>query len=138
MCGWESGPPELPSHENAASEDHARASNRLTKVARASSPQVKPRRDQIMFLVASPSRLNKVKRMSNADLTNAVFSLPVAQRIALADRLYASVPPDWQTQADHAWMDEAMARSSEMDADPSLEMSFEDFKKGVQTSRPRE
>lgn len=76
--------------------------------------------------------------MSAADLTQAVFSLPVAQRIALADRLYASVPAEWQSEADRAWLDEAAARSAEMDADPSLEMSLEDFKKGIQTGQPRE
>jgi Putative addiction module component len=89
-----------------------------------------------MLLVACVARVDTLRSMSAADLTQAVFSLPVAQRIALADRLYASVPAEWQSEADRGWLDEAVARSAEMDADPSLEMSFEDFKKGVQTSQP--
>jgi hypothetical protein len=79
-----------------------------------------------------------MERMSAADPTQAVFSLPVAQRIALADRLYASVPAEWQSEADRGWLEEAAARSAEMDADPSLEMSFDEFKKGIQTGQPHE
>ncbi len=69
--------------------------------------------------------------MNAATLTQDLFSLPVAERVALADRLYASVPEDWQKAADQAWLDEASRRSAEMDADPSQELSHEAFMAGL-------
>lgn len=69
--------------------------------------------------------------MSTTTLTQGLFSLPVAERVALADQLYASIPEDWQREADEAWLAEASRRSSEMDADPSTEMSHEDFVAGI-------
>ena len=65
--------------------------------------------------------------MSAAPLAEALLSLPVAERIALADRLYASIPGDWQKEADQACLQEAERRSVEMDADPTLEVSFDEF-----------
>ncbi|MDI1310597.1 addiction module protein [Prosthecobacter sp.] len=69
--------------------------------------------------------------MSTTALPQSLFSLPVAERVALADRLYASVPEDWQKTVDQAWLDEATRRSEELDADPSLELSHEDFMAGL-------
>lgn len=65
--------------------------------------------------------------MSTAALAQTLFSLPVAERVALADQLYASVPEDWQRDVDQAWLEEANRRSNEMDSDPSTEMSHEEF-----------
>ncbi|MHB1080587.1 MAG: addiction module protein [Prosthecobacter sp.] len=75
--------------------------------------------------------------MSTATLTDTLLSLTVAERVALADRLYASVPEDWQQTVDRAWMEEATQRSEEMDADPSLELSHEDFLAGLKINRGR-
>jgi len=75
--------------------------------------------------------------MSPEILDQTLLSLPVAERIDLADRLYASVPEDWQKTADQAWLDEATRRSAEMDADPACELSHEEFLAGIHTSRPR-
>ncbi len=69
--------------------------------------------------------------MSTASLTQALLSLPVAERVALADQLYASVPEEWQKQVDQAWLDEAASRSAQMDADPSLELSHKEFLAGL-------
>ncbi|MEN3941603.1 addiction module protein [Prosthecobacter sp. SYSU 5D2] len=73
--------------------------------------------------------------MSTMAFPETLFSLPVAERIALADRLYASVPEDWQRSTDEAWLAEAERRSAEMEADPSLELSYEEFMAGIQ--RPK-
>ncbi|WP_395738457.1 addiction module protein [Prosthecobacter sp.] len=73
--------------------------------------------------------------MSTAALTQSLFSLPVAERVALADRLYASVPEDWQKTVDQAWLEEATRRSEEMDADPSLELSHDEFMAGLKINR---
>jgi len=75
--------------------------------------------------------------MSTATLTDTLLSLPVAERVALADRLYASVPEDWQKTVDQAWLEEATKRSEEMDADPSLELSHEEFLAGLKINRAR-
>lgn len=73
--------------------------------------------------------------MSTATLTETLLSLPVAERVALADRLYASVPEDWQKTVDQAWLEEANKRSEEMDADLSLELSHEEFLAGLKINR---
>ena len=65
--------------------------------------------------------------MKSPLLPQLFFDLPVSERIALADRLYASVPVDWQQSADRAWLEEAECRSAEVDADPDLEISYEAF-----------
>lgn len=75
--------------------------------------------------------------MSTATLTETLLSLPVAERVALADRLYASVPEEWQQTVDQAWLEEATKRSEEMDADPSQELSQEEFLAGLKINRVR-
>ena len=75
--------------------------------------------------------------MSTATLTQALFALPTADRIALADQLYASVPGDWQQSADDAWLREAKRRSAEMDADPSTALTHEEFMAGLEIHRDR-
>jgi len=75
--------------------------------------------------------------VSTATLTETLLSLPVAERLALADRLYASVPEAWQQMVDQAWLAEATRRSEEMDADPSLELSQEEFLAGLKINRGR-
>ena len=75
--------------------------------------------------------------MSTATLTQTLFSSPVAERVALADRLYASVPEDWQQTVDQAWLEEATKRSEEMDADPTLELSHKKFLAGLKINRAR-
>lgn len=72
--------------------------------------------------------------MSTAELTQSMLALPVAQRIAIADQLYASVPEQYQAEADAAWLKEAASRSEEMEGDPSCEISYEEFKKGLRRS----
>jgi len=69
--------------------------------------------------------------MKPATLPQPFFDLPVSERIALADQLYASVPVHWQQTADQAWLEEAECRSAEMDADPDLEISYEAFVAGI-------
>lgn len=69
--------------------------------------------------------------MKPATLPQPFFVLPVSERIALADQLYASLPVDWQQSADQAWLDEAELRSAEMDAEPNLEISYEVFGAGM-------
>ena len=75
--------------------------------------------------------------MSEAVLPETLLSLSVAERIALADKLYASVPPEWQHSADQAWLEEAERRSAEMDADPTKELSFEEFTAGLRVTKGR-
>ena len=75
--------------------------------------------------------------MNTATLTQTLFALPVAERVALADKLYASVPEDWQRVTDQAWLEEANKRSAEMDADPSLELSYIFTSKGQSFARSK-
>lgn len=70
--------------------------------------------------------------MSATNLTETLFALPVAERIALADKLYASVPEEWQAEADRVWLEEAERRSEEMSRDPTAELSHEAFLAGIQ------
>ena len=69
--------------------------------------------------------------MSTASLTEEMLALPIAERVALADKLCASVPSEWQMRADQAWLQEAKRRSSEMDSDPSTELSLDEFIAGL-------
>lgn len=69
--------------------------------------------------------------MSTASYAQSLFTLPVAERITLADQLYASVPEDWRKSADDAWLNEAERRSIEMDGDPTTELSEEEFLAGM-------
>lgn len=75
--------------------------------------------------------------MSTAALEHAVFSLPVAERITLADRLYASVPEEVQTAADRAWLAEAERRDAEMEADPSIGLDFDEVISSIRQKRTR-
>jgi hypothetical protein len=81
--------------------------------------------------------MRMIRTVSTAALTQSLFSLPVAERVALADRLDASGPEDWQKSVDQAWLEEATRRSEEMDADPSVELSHEAFIAGIKTHRDR-
>ena len=71
--------------------------------------------------------------MPAASISQSLFLLPIAERVALADQLYASVPEDWQLETDQAWLDEAERRSAEMDENPDVVMSHEEFLSGIQT-----
>jgi putative addiction module component (TIGR02574 family) len=73
--------------------------------------------------------------MPDTSINQSLFLLPIAERVAIADQLYASVPEDWQRETDQAWLAEAKRRSAEMDQDPSAEMSHEDFLAGIQLKR---
>ncbi|MDB6139670.1 MAG: putative addiction module component, family [Verrucomicrobiaceae bacterium] len=73
--------------------------------------------------------------MSTATLPPAFLSLSVAERVALANQLYASLPEEWQKETDYAWLDEAARRSSEIDVDPGSGLSHEEFVAGIKTSR---
>jgi len=71
--------------------------------------------------------------MPAASISQSLFLLPIAERVALADQLYASVPEDWQLETDQAWLDETERRSAEMDENPDVVMSHEEFLSGIQT-----
>ncbi len=71
----------------------------------------------------------------SASLNQTLFALPVAERIALADKLYASVPEGWQATTDQAWLQEAERRSAEMDVDPAVEITEKEFFAGIKASR---
>ena len=75
--------------------------------------------------------------MSTAALEHAVFSLSLAERITLADRLYASVPEQEQTAADRAWLAEAERRDAEMDADPSMGLDFDEVISSIRQKRSK-
>jgi putative addiction module component (TIGR02574 family) len=70
--------------------------------------------------------------MDVTSLSQPLLLLPVAERVAIADQLYASVPEDWQREADQAWLREAERRSIDMDSDPEQEVSHEVFLAGIQ------
>jgi len=74
--------------------------------------------------------------MSIAAISQSLLELPIAERVALADQLYASVPEDWQREADKAWLREAERRSAEMDENPNSELSHEEFLAGIEIGRP--
>lgn len=74
--------------------------------------------------------------MSTDTLIQSLFSLPVEQRIDLADRLYASIPEDWQKSVDQAWLEEALRRDAEMDADPSMALSYDEALTCLRTVQP--
>ena len=73
--------------------------------------------------------------MSSASISESLLLLPVAERVALADELYASVPENWQRETDQAWLNEAERRSAEMDKDPQAELSHEEFLAGIESKR---
>ena len=65
--------------------------------------------------------------MTAASIPQSIFELPVEERITLADRLYASVPAEWQRDADQAWLEEAERRDAEMDANPDAALTEDQF-----------
>lgn len=73
--------------------------------------------------------------MSATSISESLLLLPIAERVSIADQLYASVPEDWQRETDQAWLTEAERRSAEMDQDPGAEMSHEEFLSGIQLKR---
>lgn len=58
------------------------------------------------------------------DIEEQALSLPDQERAKLADRLIASLPPDF---TDDDEIEEALRRSKEMDKDPSRVISHEEF-----------
>ena len=52
------------------------------------------------------------------------FSLPVNERVKLAERLWQSIPEDY---IDEEELQEALRRDREMDEDPSKVISHEEF-----------
>jgi putative addiction module component (TIGR02574 family) len=75
---------------------------------------------------------------SGSSITQSLMALPIAERVAIADQLYASIPEDWEGAADKAWLEEAEGRSVEMDTDPSKEMSYETFLAGIKAKPHQE
>ena len=69
--------------------------------------------------------------MTKAILTETLLSLPVTERVSLADKLYASIPSDWQAETDQSWLTEAESRSSEMEDDSRTSLSHEEFFMGI-------
>lgn len=68
----------------------------------------------------------------SADIEEQSLSLPDQDRARLADRLIASLPPDF---TDDEEIDEALRRSIEMDRDPSRVISHEQFFKFFEDRR---
>lgn len=59
-----------------------------------------------------------------ADIEKQALNLPDQDRAKLADRLIASLPPDF---TDDDEIEEAIRRSREMDKDPNRAISHEEF-----------
>ncbi len=59
-----------------------------------------------------------------ADIEKQAMDLPEQERAKLADRLIASLPPDF---TDDDEIEEALRRSREMDSDPSRVISHGEF-----------
>jgi hypothetical protein len=68
-----------------------------------------------------------------ADIEKQALSLPDQDRAKLADRLIASLPPDF---IDEDELEEARRRSREMDEDPSRVISLEQLDEMI-ANRPR-
>lgn len=66
------------------------------------------------------------------DIEKQALSLPDQDRAKLADRLIASLPPDF---TDDDEIDEALRRSREMDEDPNRIVSHEEFFKFFEDRR---
>ena len=73
--------------------------------------------------------------MPTPTICQSLFTLPIAERVALADRLYASVPEEWQSETDREWLAEVERRSLEMDESPAAGMTHEAFLAGIQIKR---
>ena len=59
-----------------------------------------------------------------ADIEKQALELPDQERAKLADRLIASLPPDFAYDEE---IEEAIRRSREMDRDPSKVLSHDEF-----------
>lgn len=68
-----------------------------------------------------------------AEAEKLALSLPENERAKLADRLIASLPPDF---IDEDEIEEALRRSREMDEDPSRIISLEQLDEMI-ANRPR-
>jgi hypothetical protein len=66
------------------------------------------------------------------EIEKQALNLPDQDRARLADRLIASLPPDF---TDHDEIEEALRRSKEMDKDPSRVLSHEEFFKFFEDRR---
>ena len=73
--------------------------------------------------------------MTVAKITESIFELPIEDRITLADRLYASVPAEYQRGVDQEWLAEAERRADEMEASPDHCLTEEQFLAGVAALR---
>jgi putative addiction module component (TIGR02574 family) len=73
--------------------------------------------------------------MTAASIPESIFELPIEDRITLADRLYASVPSEWQGWADREWLREVERRDAELDANPAMELTHEQFLAEFQSLR---
>lgn len=67
-----------------------------------------------------------------AEIEKQALNLPDQDRARLADRLIASLPPDF---TDDDEIEEALRRSREMDKDPSRVISHEEFFKFFEDRR---
>ena len=67
-----------------------------------------------------------------AEIEKQALSLPDQERAKLADRLIASLPPDFMYEEE---IEEAERRSREMDEDPSTVLSHEEFFKFFEERR---
>jgi putative addiction module component (TIGR02574 family) len=68
-----------------------------------------------------------------ADIEKQALSLPDQERAKLADRLIASLPPDFTYEEE---IEEAERRSREMDEDPSKAITLEQLDEMI-ANRPR-
>lgn len=66
------------------------------------------------------------------EIEKQALNLPDQDRAKLADRLIASLPPDF---TDDDEIDEALRRSREMDTDPNRVISHEEFFKFFEDRR---
>jgi putative addiction module component (TIGR02574 family) len=62
-------------------------------------------------------------------LLESALALPEAERMAMAEALWQSLPVDAEELEDEAFADELERRSEEMDRDPSASISWEDLRK---------
>ena len=67
-----------------------------------------------------------------ADIEKQALDLPDQDRARLADKLLASLPPDF---TDDEEIEEALRRSREMDKDPNRVISHEEFFKFFEDRR---
>ena len=68
-----------------------------------------------------------------AEAEELALSLPVSDRAKLAGKLLASLPPGFDDDDDG--IDEAIRRSREMDENPEMALSHEEFMKSFEEYR---